>query len=218
MPNGLACSPRYFTKILKPIYAKMGLEGCETFPYLDDSFVISDSKRHCAEALNTLCTTLHKLGFVVHTGKSVLEPTKKLKFLGFMLDSESMTVTLTDDKCSKFTRLAEDILGRDLSTIREVAGLVGMMIAFAPGIEYGNAHIKALERDKNKGVIVHKGDYEGLMWISFEAGSDINWWLTHLQTNARVIRRNTPSVTIYTDASTMDGMGRSQGCYRRTLE
>ena len=40
IPNGLACAPRFFTKILTPIYAGLRQAGHELFPFIDDSFVI----------------------------------------------------------------------------------------------------------------------------------------------------------------------------------
>ena len=95
MPNGLASAPRVFTKLLVPVFASLREEGCEAFPYIDDSFVVSNTQEGCARALDRLCFMLDDLGFVVHLEKSVLTPTRKLTFLGFNLDSSEMTVTLT---------------------------------------------------------------------------------------------------------------------------
>ena len=40
MPNGLSCAPRIFTKILKPIFSKLRLQGFTSVYYLDDTWVI----------------------------------------------------------------------------------------------------------------------------------------------------------------------------------
>ena len=32
MPNGLACAPRFFTKILNPVFAKLREDGLEIHP------------------------------------------------------------------------------------------------------------------------------------------------------------------------------------------
>ena len=75
MPNGLACAPRYFTKILNPVFAQLRSQGHEVFQYLDDSFVVADSKEKCEESLQALCKVLEDLGFVIHRDKSILQPT-----------------------------------------------------------------------------------------------------------------------------------------------
>ena len=41
---------------------------------------------------------IRKLGFVVNVEKSQLEPTTKLKILGFFIDSVKMELSLTNDK------------------------------------------------------------------------------------------------------------------------
>ena len=45
LPNGLACAPSMFTKLLTPIYASLKEEGGECFPYIDDSIIVADGRR-----------------------------------------------------------------------------------------------------------------------------------------------------------------------------
>ena len=78
LPNGLACTPRLFTAILKPIFRHMSVLGHTMFPYIDDSFIIADSKFSCASAVTDLCALLTKMGFFIYAEKSVLTPTNKL--------------------------------------------------------------------------------------------------------------------------------------------
>ena len=61
MPNGLACAPRVFTKLLKPAFAMLAESGFECFPYIDDSFVIADSEEECTRAIRELCKLLDSL-------------------------------------------------------------------------------------------------------------------------------------------------------------
>jgi len=49
----------------------------------------------CAKNVVDTVKLLDSLGFVVHPEKSVFIPTKKLVFLGFVVDSVSMLVYLT---------------------------------------------------------------------------------------------------------------------------
>ena len=64
--------------------------------YFDDSLVQGDTFDLCAEAFNRVAEVLDKLGFTIRPDKSVFTPSKSIKFLGFILHSEEMSVTLTD--------------------------------------------------------------------------------------------------------------------------
>ena len=209
LPNGLACAPRIFTKLLNPIFADLRMKGVECFPYIDDSFVIADTQERCKWALRELSLTLDRLGLVVHEDKSVLTPTQVLTFLGFSLDSVNMRVEITPEKVQKFTRAGQDLLGKVRPTVREVAGVIGLMTAYSPAVSYGGAHIKWLEWDKNKALGALAGDFEGTVSLSERAKEDIAWWLQNL-TKPRQVRLDKPTVVIYTDAS-MEGWGAHRG-------
>lgn len=47
----------------------------------------------------------NKTGFTIHPEKSVLEPVQKIAFLGFLIDSIKMIVTLTPEKASELAKL-----------------------------------------------------------------------------------------------------------------
>ena len=64
--------------------------------YFDVSLIQGDNFDLCGEAVNCTAEVLDKLGFTIHPVKSVFTPSKSIKFLGFILHSEEMSVTLTD--------------------------------------------------------------------------------------------------------------------------
>ena len=47
LPNGLACAPRLFTKILKPIYAHLHSVGHVSMGHIDDSFLVGYTRSAC---------------------------------------------------------------------------------------------------------------------------------------------------------------------------
>ena len=102
LPNGLAACPRIFTRLLKPIFAYLSKLGFVLFPYIDDSFIIADTKQKCDRAARTLSSIFIRCGFTLNLEKSFLEPSTKIIFLGFWLDSKNMQVSLTQDKMEKF--------------------------------------------------------------------------------------------------------------------
>ena len=52
----------------------------------------------CKDAVIDTCDLLLKLRFSIHPDKSQFIPVQKIEYLGFNLDSTSMTVSLTDVK------------------------------------------------------------------------------------------------------------------------
>lgn len=202
LPNGLSPGPRIFTKLLKPIYARLGELGHIGFPYLDDSFVIGKTKSDCQKAILDLADTFTNLGFKINEEKSVLTPTQCLTFLGFEIDSVEMHVSLTNEKQLKLSSVIHEIrtTAPQKLTIRQVAGLIGLMVAYSPAVEYAGVHFKSLERDKIKALKRSRGDFEKVMWISERGYNDIDWWEANLG-NPRLIRREEPDVELFTDAS-----------------
>ena len=66
--------------------------------YLDDFILLHDTYEGCAVSVIEAILTFDKLGFAVHPQKSVFIPTQSLVFLGFVINSLTMTLTLTAQK------------------------------------------------------------------------------------------------------------------------
>ena len=73
--------------------------------YLDDFFLVGDTFEKCKDAVINTCGLLIKLGFSIHPDESRFIPVQKIVYLGFTLDSTSMTVSLTDIKQQKIKTL-----------------------------------------------------------------------------------------------------------------
>ena len=91
MPNGLSSAPRIFTKLLKPVYETLHNMGYLNLGYIDNSYLQGDTHSECCENVENTASLLRKLQFYLHPKKSVTNPTQKLTFLAFILDSINMT-------------------------------------------------------------------------------------------------------------------------------
>ena len=130
MPNGLCSAPRYFTRIMKAVTAFFRSRYNITLTaYLDDTLLVADTKEELAWAVGVVSTTLRALGFTIHGEKSVLVPTKKIQYLGVIIDSQLMRVTLPEGKTCNLIAKCQDTLQAGKLSIREVAGLIGMLQA-----------------------------------------------------------------------------------------
>ena len=61
LAQGLACAPRVFTKLLKPVYAYLRLKGHVSSGYLDDSF-LGDTSAACSSNVQDTLTLLETWG------------------------------------------------------------------------------------------------------------------------------------------------------------
>ena len=106
---GLGSSPQCFTKILKPVYATLCKKGHISTAYIDDSCLQGRTKQQCAQNVSDTVHLHDNLRFTVHDKKSVLITTKKITFVGFILNSADMTVRLPLEKKESVLKLCLSI-------------------------------------------------------------------------------------------------------------
>ena len=98
MPNRYSDAMRVFTKVLKPAFFYLREVGYLSVVYVDDSYLQGETFEECLQTITETVKLLQSLGFTINPEKSVVKPTQKLTFLGFVLNSKIMTLTLADVK------------------------------------------------------------------------------------------------------------------------
>ena len=96
LPNGLASAPGIFTKLLKPVFNILRQKGYLSSSYIDDCHLQGATYGECHESVQEMVRLLGDIGLPIHNEKSVLIPSQIFTFLGFVLNSVTMTVQLTD--------------------------------------------------------------------------------------------------------------------------
>ena len=84
LPNGLSSAPRYFTKILKPVYSTLRRRGHDylNVGYIDDSYLQGSNESECVLNVADTRALFTDVGFVISEEKSVTTPTQLIVFLG----------------------------------------------------------------------------------------------------------------------------------------
>ena len=201
LPNGLACAPRLFTKLLKPVYATLRQQGVQLVGYIDDTFIVHRSLTGCADHTRGVRHALQQLGFLINEEKSVEVPAQKLCFLGYLFDSRTMQITLPEEKVSKLKREIEQLRAGTRHTIQRVAEVLGLFVAYCEAADFGQLHYRALERDKIWALKASRGNYSATLRISPAGWRDISWWSDNADTLCRTIYRRVPDTVITSDAS-----------------
>lgn len=206
LPNGLACAPRLFTKLLNPVFTFFRKKGWSCFQYIDDSIILDTSEQNCALITRQISNQLERLGFFIHAKKSQMIRTTKITFLGFDINSCTMQVSPTPDKKEKIKKVALQALTKTTLSIREVAGFVGLAGSYSVASDFGANHNKQIELDKNRALARSKGNYDSMMTLSNLARKDLFWWYTKAEQLSRDFSQTKWDLSISTDAS-LQGWG-----------
>ena len=163
--------------------------------------------------LHETIISLNSLGFTVHPDKSVLNPTQEISFLGFLLNSQKMTVSLTPEKKQEIKMICELFIKRRECHIREFAKIIGKLVASEPGVQFAPLYIKNLEITKDDLLKQNHGNFDAKMTITMKMKNTLNWWVNNIQDSYKPVRQADPSVTLQTDSS---GLG--WGCVMLTTK
>ena len=181
MPNGISSGPRLFTKLMKPVYAKLHHEGHFSSGYIDDSLLGGETFSECEAAVSTSMHLFTSLGFLMNYDKSVLIPTQQITFLGNIIDSRQMIVTLPDEKKEKIKTECLALLKCKQAKIRKVAQVIGLLVSSFSAVEFGKLHYREIEREKILALKCNKGDFEADMLISDTMKSELTWWVENVR-------------------------------------
>jgi hypothetical protein len=97
LPFGAAMSCAIFQRITDSIARIMYRKGFIVLCYIDDMLCVGESELECQLCLDTLVSLVESLGLVINWSK-VCAPTRKLTFLGVVLDCDSRTLALPTEK------------------------------------------------------------------------------------------------------------------------
>ena len=201
LPQGFKDSPRLFTKILKPVLGLLREKGHQLVGYIDDFLVQGDGKDDCAASLHDTGSMFDKLGFTIHPEKSAFCPSQRIEFLGFVLDSVLMEVSISSDKAEKIRTLIKEFLKKKHIVIRDFARVIGSLVALDFGVWIGPVFWRRLELDKAKWLKYHSFDFDQFMFLSDRNVEDLNWWLLNVDKFPVQVEEKPASITLVTDAS-----------------
>ena len=137
LPDGFSPAVRVFTKDLIPPFKYLRSKGHLSIKYIDDSLLLGETFEICLNNIRATVKLLQELGFTIHPEKSVLVPTQQIIFLGFVIDSVKMTITLTDERKQSIYTLCQNILSDYQATIREVAQTIRVILPSFRAVPYG---------------------------------------------------------------------------------
>lgn len=121
-------APYVFTNVMKPVFTFFRRYGIRCSYYLDDSLNMNQNKDMCCQNACFMYSHIENLGFVINKDKSVLVPTQRIAFFGFIIDSVLFMVFMPAEKIKKILSLAQSLLKLGRLELREVESLIDRII------------------------------------------------------------------------------------------
>ena len=197
-------APFFFTKLLKPVVSFLRLRGIRLIVYLDDILIMASSAEKATRDLQVVLWILAHLGFIINLKKCLTTPTQMIEFLGFILNSLRMVLSLPKEKVFKIRKECRRMLNQTEVSSRSLAHLIGLMTASIPAIQIAPLHYRGLQRLRTRGLRGSHLNYDRKVRMSEDAVMDLTWWATRLNAQIqRPILPPTASLNLETDASTL---------------
>ena len=201
LPFGLSLAPMYITKLYRHVVEYLQARGHRVIIYIDDMLILGNTKERCAESLQATLDLMNDLGALVNAEKSCLCPAQIVDYLGFSLDSRTMTVTAPAKKVRNLKKQLRSTIRRQQVSARDLASVLGKINAMSDALFPVRVHTTHLQDLKLK--ILSRGQgWSHLTPITTNAIDDMTWWVDNIcLLNGRPINEPVASLRATTDAS-----------------
>ena len=114
--------------------------------YLVDWLLMAQSKDQAVEDFENVSFFFEKLGFLINHVKSCGAPVQVTEHLGLIINSNSMSFALPEDKLEKILALIRKILIKDLVNLRTLSSLLGHLVWAIPAFPFTQAHYMTIQQ------------------------------------------------------------------------
>ena len=139
LPFGLSTAVHVITKLFKPLNAYFHLNNIRHTIYIDDGRGLADTKEEAEENRQFIYTALQKSGWTIETHKSDQEgqASQIKEYLGFIIDTQQMTVRLTKDKQQELKNLMITTISNGTQKkiqAKTLAQVLGKLVSTEPAL------------------------------------------------------------------------------------
>jgi hypothetical protein len=204
---GLSSAPWTFTKILKPLVAFLRKRGVRLVVYLDDFLILNQSKEGAERDFKFTVDLLSKCGFLINWEKSLGVATQEREFLGLIVDSSALSLSLLPRKTHQIIEMCRKALASKSVSLREISKILGNLAWAIQAIPFAQGHYRCLQRQFLKESARADGNLSAIISLDREAILDLDWWASNVEAvNGRPLSTLEPDLVIFSDAS-LSGWG-----------
>ena len=96
----------------------------------------------CERNIKLIVALLDSLGFVVYLDKLIFDPARSIEYLGFVTDSQSMTIFLTQKKKASIKQLCHEVHQEEFLIIRKIVRPLGKFMSSFPAVSFDPLHYR----------------------------------------------------------------------------
>ncbi len=200
LPQGLACSPYYFYKILRPVVQYLRENNLRINLWVDD-FLLMCQPGVATDHKDLLLNTLHDLGWSVNYEKSDLTDSTVCTYIGYDIDSSGPDglpwLQVTRKRIVKLKKDIKRCLSSERISVRRVACIAGQCISMVKAILPAKLLLQNIYK-----VISNRESWDSLISLPPGVTSELRWWQQALDTwNGASFQVKTFDCQTETDAS-----------------
>lgn len=134
LPFGLNCAVYAITKLWKPLTAYLHTHGIRFSIYIDDGRILTKSAEEAERVRLLVYELVQNAGWHVNWSKSdkTGESSQVKKYLGFSIDTRSMTVSYPENKWNDLRQFILNALEKPTIEAKILAKLLGRVVALLP--------------------------------------------------------------------------------------
>ena len=194
-------APLIFTKLMKVPIALLRRLYIRLIIYLEDMLILAGSTQELIFHQDTVIYLLQNLVFVLNLKKSVLESSQKIEFLGMIIDSIKMEVSLPQEKLVKVMSQCEQVAGSKEITIMDLTKLIGKLGSTVQVIRPAELQGQYLQRLQIQALKLSKC-YHAKVHLDKDAKDELFWWIKNFRLyNGKSLILPPTDLYILTDAS-----------------
>ena len=206
LPLGLKLAPAFASALSGEMMQFITSLGIDATMYVDDMICAADTEEECRAAMDTAISVFKWLGFRCNADKQE-GPATCLEYLGYELDTERRTVTITDARRTELQQIANRLLQPTIGT-KDLETILGKL-GFAAGVILGGrTYLYRLHRALTGAL----RDDRSVVALGTDEHADASWWVNVLNSELSGSRifledEQLPVITIKSDASGEVGRG-----------
>jgi hypothetical protein len=201
LPFGLRSAPKVFNSIADVLEWIVKTRGAKvTHHYLDDFIVVGPPMSgECAASLEILLEACKELGVPVAPHKC-MGPTTYLVFLGILIDTQKMEISLPEQKLAQLKEMLVTWKDKKGCTKKELQSLIGHLQHATTVVRPGRRFVRGM---LSLLYVAHKSHH---IWLNPSFRADLHWWHTFISAWNGIsilyqLKRQTPDTELFTDAS-----------------
>ena len=210
MPFGAKHAPRLFTKALSFAirFARINWD-LRIVAYMDDILLLHQDPVYLQTATLQLAIFLEQLGWTINREKSEFFPKRQITFLGWNIDFQSLSLSMTPDTRTSSLKLLKEWIPRAYSgssvPTRSFASLIGSLQSLRAQLPRAGLYLRALHTNLTQGV--HSSGWNGKVTLNRRIISELLWWSRNIVYNTPYIFEYRPSQACLTTDASGEGFG-----------